>query len=93
MQTEKTKDNGTKAGGTDFSFCNPENFQKMFGKMGRYFAGQNNVIDCSGLTDGMMKKMTDLCCPSHTTDLKEKAKHQKDEGKSTESTEKSWGCN
>ena len=32
MQTEETKDNGTKAEGTAFRCCNPENFQKMFEK-------------------------------------------------------------
>jgi hypothetical protein len=37
MQTEETKDNGAKAEGTDFGCCNPENFQKMFEKMGKCF--------------------------------------------------------
>lgn len=44
MQTEKTKDNGTKAEDTDFCFCNPENFQKMFEKMGNCFVGQDEVM-------------------------------------------------
>ena len=80
MQTEKTKDNGTKAEGTNFCLCNPENYQKMFEKMGNCFAGQDKFMDCSRMTNGMMKKMMDMCCPSHTTDLRDKAKHQKDHG-------------
>jgi hypothetical protein len=80
MQTDKTKDNGSKTEGTDYSFCNQENFQKMFEKMGHCFAGQDNVMDCSCMTDGMMKKMMDMCCPPHTNNLREKAKNQKDQG-------------
>ncbi len=44
MQTEETKNNGTKAEGTDFGCCNPENFQKMFKKMGKCFPGQGDLL-------------------------------------------------
>ncbi len=80
MQTDKTKDNGTKQQGPDFSFCNPKNFQEMFEKMGPCFAGQDNAMDCSSMTAEMMKKMMDMCCPPHSTEFKDKADSQKDHG-------------
>jgi len=78
MQTEKTKNNGSKRQGPDFSFCNPNNFQKMFEKGSQCFAARDTVMDCSSMTDGMMKKMMDMCCPPHSIEFKDKADSQKD---------------
>ncbi len=49
MQTEETKDNGTKAEGTDFGCCGPENFQKMFEKMGKCCPGQGDATKIYGI--------------------------------------------
>jgi hypothetical protein len=92
MQTEKTKDSGTKRESQDFSFCKSKNFQKLFENMGQCFAGKDNVMDCSSMTDDMMKKMMDMFCSQRATDFKEKAKPPKDQGKTTGANEKSCSC-
>ncbi len=78
MQTEETKDNGTKAEGTDFGCCGPENFQKMFEKMSKCFPGQGDAPDFSAMKGAMMKNMLEMCCGPKTTDTQNE----------TESTEK-----
>ena len=76
--TEKTKSNGSKWRGPDFSFCNPKNFQKMFEKGSQRFSARNTVTDCSSMMNGMIKKMMDMCCPPNSTEFKDKADSQKD---------------
>jgi hypothetical protein len=82
MQTEETKDNGAKAEGTDFGCCNPENFQKMFEKMGKCFPGQGDATDFFAMKGAMMKNMMEMCCGPKTTATKE----------DTESSEKKNCC-
>jgi len=91
MQTEETKDNGTKAEGVNFGCCNPENFQKMFEKMSKCFPDQGDATDFSAMKDSMMKKMMVMCCPPKTVDTKEDTELQKEKEGETESTEKE-GC-
>ncbi len=79
MQTEETKDNGAKAEGTDFGCCNPENFQKMFEKMGKCFPGQGDATDFSAMKGAMMKNMMEMCCPPKTADTKEDDDLQKEQ--------------
>ena len=88
MKTEETKDNGAKADGTDFGCCNPENFQKMFEKMGKCFPGQSDATNFSAMKDSMMKKMMEMCCPPKTAETKEDTELQKEKEGGTESTEK-----
>jgi hypothetical protein len=78
MQTEETKGNGAKAKGKDIGRCNPENFQKMFEKMGKCFPGQGDTPDFSAMKGAMMKNMMEMCCAPKATDTNEE----------TESTEK-----
>lgn len=78
MQTEETKDNGTKAESPDFGCCGPENFQKMFEKMSKCRPGQGDAPDFSAMKGAMMKNMMEMCCAPKATDTKEE----------TESTEK-----
>ncbi len=59
MKTEKKKENGNEVGYTDFGCCNPENFQKMFEKMGKCFPGQGDATDLSAMKGNMMKNMMD----------------------------------
>ncbi len=92
MQTEETKDNGAKAEGTDFGCCNPENFQKMFEKMGKCFPGQGDATDFSAMKGAMMKNMMEMCCPPKTADTKEDDDRQKEQEGQTESTEEGCGC-
>ncbi len=92
MQTEETKDNGTKAKGTDFGCCNPENFKEMFEKMGKCFPGQGDSTDFSGMKGDMMKKMMEMCCGPKTTDTKEDTELQKDQEGKTESTDERGCC-
>ena len=70
MKTEETKNNGTKGESADFGRCNPENFQKMFEKMGKCFPGQGDATDFSAMKDIMMKNMMEMCCGPKTTDTK-----------------------
>ncbi len=88
MQTEETKDNGTKGENTDFGSCNPQNFQKMFEKMGKCFPGQGDATDFSAMKSAMMKNMMEMCCPPKTTDTKGDADLQKEQEVDKESTEK-----
>jgi hypothetical protein len=57
MCAEEKKDKGEKAGCADFG-CKPEDFMKMFGKMGKCFPGEEGVTDFSAA----MKKMMGKCC-------------------------------
>ncbi len=88
MQTEETKDNGAKAEGTDFGCCNPENFQKMFEKMGKCFPGKGDATDFSAMKGAMIKNMMEMCCPPKTADTKEDTELQKEQEGDTESTKK-----
>jgi len=88
MKTEETKDNGAKAEGTDFGCCNPENFQKMFEKMGKCFPGQGDATDFSSMKDNMMKKMMEMCCPPKPAKAKENTELQKEKNGETKSAEK-----
>ena len=92
MQTEETKDNGAKAEGTGFGCCNPENFQKMFEKMGKCFQDQGDATNFSAMKDSMMKKMMEMCCPSKTSDTKEDTELQKEKEGEAESTEEGCRC-
>jgi hypothetical protein len=91
MKTEETKDNESKAEGTDFGCCTPENFQKMFEAMGKCFPSQGDAADFSAMKDSMMKKMMEMCCPPKTSDTKEDTELQKEKEGETDSTEKE-GC-
>ena len=75
MKTKETKDNGTKGENNDFGGCNPENFQKMFEKMGQCFPGQGDATDFSAMKDNMMKNMMEMCCGPKTVDTKESTKY------------------
>jgi len=77
MQTEETKDTGTKAEGAEFGCCNPENFKKMFEMMSKCCKGQDGSIDCSAMADGMMKTMMEMCCSSETDNSKSDKEHEK----------------
>jgi len=79
MKTEETKGNGAKVEGAGFGCCNPENFQKMFEKMGNCFPGQGDATDFSAMKGGMMKKMMEMCCPPKATDTKEDTELQKEQ--------------
>ena len=70
MPTEKTKDNGVKVEGKIFECCNPQNFHRMFGKMGEYFQGQEDVGNFSAMKSNMMKYMMEMCCSSKTAGTK-----------------------
>jgi len=74
VKTKETKDNGTKGENNDFGCCNPENFQKMFEKMGQCFPGQGDATDFSATKNNMMKNMMEMCCGPKTVDAKESAK-------------------
>lgn len=91
MQTEETKDNGTKAESTDFGCCSSENFQKMFEKMSKCCPGQGDASDFSAMKGAMMKNMMKMCCGPKTNDIKEDTELQKESKGKTESTEKE-GC-
>jgi hypothetical protein len=92
MQTEETKDNGTKAEGTQFGCCSPENFKKMFEMMSKFCPGQGDATDFSAMKGAMMKNMMEMCCPPKTADTKEDTElPQEPEGK-TESTENEGCC-
>ncbi|UCD33456.1 MAG: hypothetical protein JSV38_06195 [Desulfobacterales bacterium] len=67
----ETKNNETKAKGTDLGCCNPEDFKKMFEKMSKCCPGQGDSPDFSALKDDMMKKMMEICYPPRATDTKE----------------------
>jgi hypothetical protein len=86
MKTEETKDNESKAEGTDFGCCNPENFQKMFEAMGKCFPSQGDAADFSAMKDLMMKKMMEMCCPSEPAKAKEDTELQKGKNGETKST-------
>ena len=92
MQTEETKDNGTKGGCADFGCCNPEDFKKMFEKKCKCFFGQNDATDFSAMKEGMMKKMMEMCCGSKAEETKVSTKSQKDTEGKFESTETECGC-
>ena len=87
----ETKDTRTKAESTDFGCCNPENFQKMFEKMGKCFPGQGDATDFSAMKDSMMQKIMEMCCPPKTVDAKEDIELQKEKEGETKSNEKE-GC-
>ena len=82
----ETKDNGAKAEGTAFRCCNPENFQKMFEKMGKGFPGQGDATDFSAMKDSMMKNMMEMCCPPKPAKAKEDTEFQKGKNGETKST-------
>lgn len=92
MKTEETKDNGAKAKGADLQCCNPENFQKMFEKMGKCFPGQGDATDFPAMKGAMMKNLREMCCPPKTEDTKEDTELQKEQEGETESTEEGCGC-
>ena len=92
MQTDKTKDNGTKAKGTDFGCCNPENFKKMSEMMSKCFPNQGDATDFSAMKESMMKNMMEMCFPPKTTDTKEDTELQKEQKGKTESTEEECDC-
>ena len=77
MQTEETKGNGAKAKGKDIGRCNPENFQKMFEKMGKCLPGQGDATDFSVMKGDMMKHMMEMCCSPKTASTKEETELQK----------------
>ncbi len=68
MQTEETKDNGTKTEETEFGCCGPENFKKMFEMMSKCCPGQGDSPDFSAMKGAMMKNMMETCCGVKTTD-------------------------
>jgi len=70
MKTKETKDNGTKGESNDFGCCNPENFQKMFEKMGQCFPSQGEATNFSAMKDSMMKNMMEMCYGPKTVDTK-----------------------
>ena len=70
MQTEDTKDNGTKSGCSDFGCCNPENFKKMFETKWGCFSGQGDSTDFSPMKEAMMKNMMEMCCGSKAEEPK-----------------------
>jgi hypothetical protein len=72
----ETKDNGTKAKGTDFGYCNPENFKEMFEKMNKFCPGQGDSPDFSAMKGAMMKNMMEMCCKPIATDTKGNADSQ-----------------
>ena len=75
-----------KTEGTDFGCCNPEDFQKMFEKMGKCFPGQGDATDFSAMKDNMMKKMMEMCCPPKPAKAKEDIEIQKGKNGETKST-------
>ena len=77
-----------KTEGTNFGCCNPEDFQKMFEKMGKCFSEHDDATDFTAMKDNMMKKMMEMCCPPKTVDSKEDTELQKEKEGKTESTEK-----
>jgi len=81
------KDNRTETKGTDFGCCEPENFKKMFEKMGKCCPGQGDSFDFSIMKGVMMKNMMEKCCPPKTADTKEDTELQKEKEGETESTE------
>ncbi len=92
MQTEETKDKRTKAEGTEFGCCSPENFKKMFEKMSKCCPGQGDAAGFSAMKGAMMKNMMEMCCPPKTAGTKEDTELQKEQEGATESTEKGRGC-
>ena len=86
MQTEETKDNGTKDESADLRCCNPEDFRKMFEKKCKCFSGQSDTTDFPAMKEGMMKKMMEMCCPSKTTKANEDTELQKGKNGETKST-------
>ena len=92
MQTEETKDNGTKGRCTDFGCCNPEDFRKMFEKKCKCFSGQSDATDFSAMKEGMMKKMMEMYCGSRAEETITNAKSQKEPEAKDESTEKQCAC-
>lgn len=75
-----------KTEGTDFGCCNPEDFQKMFEKMGKCFSGHDDANDFTAMKDNMMKKMMEMCCPTKPAKEKEDAEIQKVKNGETKST-------
>jgi len=86
MQTEETKDNGTKAEGTKFGCCGPENFKKMFEMMSKCCPGQGESTDFPAMKDNMMKNMMEMCCPPKPAKAKEDTELQKGKNGETNST-------
>ena len=72
----ETKDHGTKAKGTDFGCCNPENFKEMFEEMSKCCPGQGDSPDFSAMKGAMMKNMMEMCCKPIATDTKGNADSQ-----------------
>ena len=88
----ETKDNGTKAKGTDFGCCHPEDFKKMFEMMSKWFPSQGGAFDFSDMKESMMKNMMEMCFPPKTTDIKEDTELQKEQKGKAESTDEKGCC-
>ena len=67
----ETKDKTTKAKGTDFGYCNPENFKEMFEKMSKCCPGQGDSPDFAAIKGAMMKNIMGMCCGPTKTDTKQ----------------------
>ena len=74
----ETKDNETKAKGTDFGCCNPENFKEMFEKMSKCCPGQSDFPDFSAMKGPMLKNMMEMCYRPIATDTKGDDDRQKE---------------
>ena len=75
-----------KTEGTNFGCCNPEDFQKMFEKMGKCFSEHDDATDFTAMKDNMMKKMMEKWCPPKPAKEKEDTEIQKGKNGETKST-------
>lgn len=74
MQTEETKNSGTKNGSADFGCCNPKDFINMSEKKWGCCSGRSGTTDFSVMKEGMMKKMMEMCCGSKAEETKTNTK-------------------
>ena len=88
----QTKGNGAKAKGTDIGCCNPENFQKMFEKMGKCLPDQGDATDFSAMKGDMMKHMMEMCCSPKKAGTKEKTELKKKQEEEMDSTKEGCCC-
>jgi len=79
MRIEETKNDGNKGESGDYGCCcNPENFQKMFEKMGNCCPGRGDSTDFSAMKGTKMKNMMEMCCGPKTTNANVDADLQKE---------------
>ena len=78
MKKEETKGTENKTKDTAAGCCNPENFEKMFEKMGKFFQGRGDTTDFFTMKEIMTKKMMEMCCPAESAKAEEDTERQKE---------------